>query len=80
MLAASLSVETLCAVEIDGHDFDQMDAAFTQVASIRDRPSVVIAHTVKGRGVSFMEDDNNWHYRTPNEDELRRALVDLDVD
>ena len=36
-----------------------------------------MAHTIKGKGVSFMEDDNNWHYRTPNPDELRAALAEL---
>lgn len=46
-------------------------------ASTRGKPSVIIAHTVKGKGVSFMEDDNNWHYRTPDEDELRLALQEL---
>ena len=38
---------------------------------------MIIAHTVKGKGISFMEDDNNWHYRTPNLDELAAALVEL---
>ena len=43
------------------------------------KPTAIIAHTVKGKGVSFMEDDNNWHYRIPNEDELRRAKQELGV-
>jgi len=46
-------------------------------AETRGQPSVVIAQTVKGKGVSFMEDDNNWHYRIPDEDELRLALTEL---
>ena len=41
------------------------------------RPRALIAHTVKGRGVSFMEDDNNWHYRVPNADEVRKAREEL---
>ena len=41
------------------------------------KPSVIVAHTIKGKGVSFMEDDNNWHYRTPNPDELAAALAEL---
>ena len=64
-------------VMIDGHDFSAMVGAFESCAATRGKPSVVIAHTVKGKGVSFMEDDNNWHYRTPNEDELRLALEEL---
>ena len=43
------------------------------------RPRAVIAHTVKGKGVSFMEDDNNWHYRTPTEDEVAAAKHELGV-
>jgi transketolase len=41
------------------------------------KPTVFIAHTTKGKGVSFMEDDNNWHYRIPNEDEVQRAKREL---
>jgi len=41
------------------------------------KPVAVVARTVKGKGVSFMEDDNNWHYRIPNDDELRAALAEL---
>ena len=62
---------------IDGHDFSAMPEAFRACATTRGKPSVVIAHTVKGKGVSFMEDDNNWHYRTPDNDELRLALQEL---
>jgi transketolase len=43
----------------------------------RRKPLAFIAHTVKGKGVSFMEDDNNWHYRIPNEDEVVRAHREL---
>ena len=65
------------AVTIDGHDFTAMGEAFEVCAETRGQPSVVIAQTVKGKGVSFMEDDNNWHYRIPDEDELRLALAEL---
>jgi transketolase len=41
------------------------------------RPRAVVAHTVKGKGVSFMEDDNNWHYRIPTADEVRKARAEL---
>jgi transketolase len=64
--------------EIDGHDFAQIDSAFT--ASVADsRPKVIIAHTIKGRGISFMEDDNNWHYRTPKADEVLQAATELGI-
>lgn len=65
--------------EIDGHDFKSIRGALKAAREERERPSVIIAHTVKGKGVSFMEDDNNWHYRTPNAEELKAALEELEV-
>ena len=41
------------------------------------KPLALVAHTVKGKGVSFMEDDNNWHYRIPTEDEVRKSKIEL---
>jgi transketolase len=65
--------------EIDGHDFAQIDEAI-QVHHVDPRPKAIIAHTIKGRGISFMEDDNNWHYRIPSADEVRRAAEELQID
>lgn len=65
-----------CVSEIDGHDFSQIDDAVLRNAE-DPRPKVIIANTVKGRGVSFMEDDNNWHYRIPTADEVEAAAVEL---
>ena len=64
--------------DVDGHDFGQIKLALSNARDEETRPSVIVAHTVKGKGVSFMEDDNNWHYRTPNNDELKRAMVELE--
>lgn len=63
------------AVEVDGHQVEEL----ARVISLRDpeKPTAIIAHTIKGKGVSFMEDDNNWHYRSPNADELTQALQEL---
>jgi transketolase len=66
------------ALEIDGHDFIAIDQALESARTETTRPSVIVAHTVKGKGVSFMEDDNNWHYRTPNAQELAAALTELE--
>jgi len=66
--------------EIDGHDVCEIDAALAEVPSRAGRPSCIIAHTVKGRGVSFMENELLWHYRPPDDNELRRALVELGLD
>ena len=64
--------------EIDGHDLTAICNALTNARKETEKPSIIVAHTIKGKGVSFMEDDNNWHYRTPNEKELAAALSELD--
>ncbi len=66
------------AIEIDGHDFDQLDKAFEEAASVKGKPQVIIAHTVKGKGVSFVENKVNWHGIAPKKDELEKALAELD--
>ena len=65
------------AQQIDGHDFEAIHKAMDTARSETDRPSVIVADTIKGKGVTFMEDDNNWHYRTPNTEELQAALAEL---
>src|SRR5262249_41742463 len=65
------------AVEVDGHDFDALLGALSKAPTGSGKPVAVVAHTVKGRGVSFMEDDNNWHYRVPNAEEVRKATREL---
>ena len=64
--------------EVDGHDFAEIKTALA-CAELPDRtkPLAIVAHTVKGRGVSFMEDDNNWHYRIPSAEELAAARKEL---
>lgn len=66
-------------VEIDGHDFEQIENALTRLPSERGKPTCVIAHTVKGKGVSFMEGKLLWHYRCPDEKEMDSALAELGV-
>ena len=63
--------------EINGHCFKSIFESLSKAKKENKRPSVIIAHTIKGKGVSFMEDNNNWHYRTPNNDELKSALEEL---
>ena len=65
------------AHEIDGHDVGALAEAMQRIPNGSGKPVALIAHTVKGKGVSFMEDDNNWHYRTPNAEELVRAHEEL---
>lgn len=65
--------------EIDGHDHQALIRVMQNFPDNSGKPIAIIAHTVKGKGVSFMEDDNNWHYRTPTSDETVRALQELGV-
>ena len=61
-------------IEIDGHNLEDIDKAFQRIS---DKPKAVIAHTVKGKGVSFMEDELLWHYKSPNDEQLKQALEEL---
>ena len=63
--------------EVDGHDMQQIQDAFASVPFEQDKPSVIIAHTIKGKGVSFMEDTLAWHYKSPTEEQLAQALKEL---
>lgn len=65
------------ACEIDGHDPSEIERAFREVPALAGSPTCIIAHTVKGKGISFMEDKLLWHYRPPSEDDLRNALAEL---
>jgi len=67
------------AVEVDGHDIKGIIEVLRAPPLARDKPTAIIARTIKGKGVSFMEDDNNWHYRIPNDEELTAALRELDA-
>ena len=67
------------AVEVDGHDMAAILGALKAFPAADGRPTAIIAHTVKGKGVSFMEDDNNWHYRIPTPEEVVAAKQELGV-
>lgn len=65
--------------EIDGHDHSQILQAINSPYKGKSKPTMIVAHTVKGRGISFMEDDNNWHYRIPTSEEVILAKKELGV-
>lgn len=67
------------AQEINGHAFQQIERALLSIPFEPGRPSCIIAHTVKGKGVSFMENQLAWHYKYPNAEELDQALAELGV-
>jgi transketolase len=65
--------------ETDGHDLARLTELLAAVPDGRGKPVAIVAHTVKGKGVSFMEDDNNWHYRIPKAEEVAAAKRELGV-
>jgi transketolase len=87
-VAATLGIEPLVdkfrafgwsVREVDGHDHAALADALGSAPWQAGQPSMLIAHTVKGRGVSFMEDRVEWHYRPPNDAQLAQALAELDA-
>lgn len=64
-------------VETDGHDFARIFDAFDEAGGVKGSPSAIIARTVKGKGVSFMEDQAGWHGKAPNEEQAREAVEEL---
>ena len=65
------------AITIDGHDFDAIRGAFQEARATKGKPTVIIANTVKGKGVSFMENQASWHGSAPNDEQYRTAMEDL---
>ena len=61
-------------INIDGNDFDQIDAAFKEAKTVKGQPTAIIAKTVKGKGVSFMENQVGWHGKAPNDEEYKIAM------
>ena len=65
-------------IEIDGHDFDQIADAFAKAKECKGKPTAIIAKTVKGKGVSFMENQASWHGSAPNDEQFEVAMKDLE--
>ena len=64
---------------IDGHDFEQIEAAFAEAKAVKGKPTAIVAKTVKGKGVSFMENKVNWHGAAPNDEQCALALAELNA-
>ena len=64
-------------VEIDGHDFDQIAAAFAQARETKGVPTAIVMKTTKGKGVSYMENQAGWHGKAPNDEEYEKAMAEL---
>lgn len=65
-------------IEIDAHDFDQIAAAFAEAKQTKGMPTAIVAKSVKGKGVSFMENQASWHGSAPNDEQYAQAMADLD--
>ena len=65
-------------ININGNDFDEIDAAFKEAKTVKGQPTVIVAKTLKGKGVSFMEDKAGWHGKAPNDEEFEIAMNDLE--
>jgi len=64
--------------EIDGHNFSEIEKTLSRLPFTKNKPSVVIANTIKGKGVSFMENQLAWHYKSPNREQLEKGLKELE--
>lgn len=71
----SFNIDT---IEIDGHNINEIREVFTKVNQIREMPLAIICNTIKGKGVSFMENTSKWHGKVPNEEEYKQALEELE--
>ncbi len=65
-------------INIDGNDFDQIEKAFDEARTVKGKPTCIVAKTVKGKGVSFMENNVSWHGTAPNDEQYEVAMADLD--
>ena len=64
-------------ISIDGHDFEQIEAAFNEAKTVKGKPTAIIAKTVKGTGVSFMENQVGWHGSAPNDEQYEKAVAEI---
>ncbi len=65
------------AITVDGHDLDELLSAFDDAKRIKGKPTIIIAKTTKGKGVSFMENNPDWHGKAPNAEQVEQALAEI---
>lgn len=65
-------------IKADAHDFDSLEKAFNEAKEVKGKPTAIVACSIKGKGVSFMEDNASWHGKAPNEEEYKVAMADLE--
>ena len=64
-------------IHVDGHDYKALAAAFDVAKTVKGKPTVILAKTTKGKGVSFMENDAGWHGKAPNDEQMEQARAEL---
>ena len=66
-------------IKCDGHDFNQIEAAYKEAEQTKGQPTMILAKTVKGKGVSFMENNAGWHGKAPNDEQWAQAKAELEA-
>ncbi len=66
-------------IKIDGHDYDAIEAAYAEAAATKGQPTMILAQTIKGKGVSFMENQAGWHGKAPNDEQMAQAQAELEA-
>ena len=66
-------------IKIDGHDYDAIEAAYAEAAATKGQPTMILAKTIKGKGVSFMEDNAGWHGKAPSDEQMAQAKAELEA-
>ncbi|MBR6229021.1 MAG: transketolase [Eubacterium sp.] len=67
-------------ISINGNDFEELKKAFDEAKTVKDKPTAIIAKTIKGKGVSFMENQVGWHGKAPNDEEFEKAMAELEAE
>ena len=66
-------------IKIDAHDFEQIEAAVQEAKATKGKPTIIIASSVKGKGISFMENKVEWHGAAPNKEQFEQGIAELDA-
>ena len=66
-------------ITVDGHDYEAIARAYEEAASVKGQPTAILAKTVKGKGISFMENDAGWHGKAPNAEQFQQAKAELEA-
>ena len=66
-------------IHIDAHNFDEIEAAVTEAEQTKGQPTMILLHSIKGKGVSFMENNYEWHGMAPNQEQYEQAITELDA-